>query len=170
MGGKGGDSFLVSECSFSPMQQGRHVTPPPKAKGSGGGAGFGGGQASQNQSKLNRFTEATPIPKGNDAIDSRGATAQNEPAPAPGYVGMSLGYTTHGLSGDATPGGAAGACIVVVSESSVDDLASAMSSGGQGGNVPYGWERFAEQAISLLPGPYGGGSGQLMYFHVGGDA
>lgn len=179
LGGKGGESFLLSECKRAPggsYGPGGIMSfiPPVKSTGKSGGSGFGGGQGANDGSNgVFRVTNTIPAPKGNDATQSWGARSSladnSQRQAAPGYAGYS---TMEG--GDNDSSGVSGACILVVTETSPSELQGVMSSGGHGGGMGYGVVRGSESpdpgAAPFYPGFPGGGSGQLMYFHVGGDA
>lgn len=173
LGGKGGETFLFSECV-----SGR---PPAKSDGKGGGSGFGGGQGSNDGSNTSTnlyghivVNSTTPCPKGNDTTNSWGArqtaTHGYSWVVPPGYMGIQ----TVSVTGSYLKGGmgAAGACILVVSETSPDELHAVMSSGGLGGKLTHAVfvNNGLGNGLLVGTGEPGGGSGQLMYFHVGGDA
>lgn len=85
---------------------------------------------------------------------------------------MNQGYNAGGMT---TYSGASGACLLVVSETSPDELQAVMSSGGHGGRLQPTIYVGSDGGGGLTNAMFysgfpGSGSGQLMYFHVGGDA
>ncbi len=180
LGGKGGESFLLSECSWGPGGSGSIVYPPTKSTGSSGGAGFGGGQGSNNGPNGagdSQITNSIPCPKGNDTNNSWGAQKTGQYGyffySPPGYIGRGtvFDYGGSGAAGGMTTySGASGACLIVVSETSPNELHAVMSSGGHGGKLQPGLSTTMNTSAVFYPGFPGSGSGQLMYFHVGGDA
>lgn len=178
-GGKGGEPFLIADCK---NVYGYVWTAPSKSRGKSGGSGFGGGQGSNNGRDTSDSAYgvavvkgSTSCPEGNAAADSWGAQKTAEHGgfyfSPPGYVGGGILQTPSGnLSGGMTDhSGASGACLLVVSETSPDELHTVMSSGGHGGGMDIGVGT-QQNGVRFYPGFPGGGSGQLMYFHVGGDA
>lgn len=178
LGGKGGEPFQFSECTWSSYSNGRLANPPEKSTGKSGGAGFGGGQGSNHGPKepgTVKVDPSTPCPKGNDAVDSWGARKTveygNHYYAAPGYIGLGIAISGSSAYSSTELSGSAGACLLVVSETSPDELHAVMSSGGHGGKLqPTPYTESHGQSATFYPGFPGGGSGQLMYFHVGGDA
>ena len=180
LGGKGGESFLLSECNKQFINVGSIAHPPTKSVGSSGGAGFGGGQGSNNGPSENgvlQITNSIPCPKGSDTNNSWGAQKKAQYGgfyySPPGYIGRGtvVSYDGTGAAGGMTTySGASGACLLVVSETSPDELHAVMSSGGHGGKLQPGLLGTADASATFSLGFPGSGSGQLMYFHVGGNA
>ena len=178
LGGKGGEPFLFSDCTFS---HSGFYKAPAKATGKSGGSGFGGGQGSNNGQDTSisslgvaNVKDSTPCPSGNAARDGWGAQKTAEHGgffySPPGYAGGGIVQSGSQLIGGVyTYSGASGACILVVSETSPDELHAVMSSGGHGGGIDFGVGS-PTNGLRFYPGFPGSGSGQLMYFHVGGDA
>lgn len=179
LGGKGGEPFLFSDCKYRDEDV---WDAPSEARGKSGGSGFGGGQGAHSGqgASINVFGVAvvkgtTPCPAGNDAVDGWGAQKTSQYSgfrySMPGYTGggVTQGTWSGHAEGTTTYSGASGACILVVSETSPDELHAVMSSGGHGGRSDIGVGT-KKDGIRFYPGFCGGGSGQLMYFHVGGDA
>ena len=140
---------------------GSSLSPTEYYHGEDGGAGFGGGQGGIGD--IWEYYRPHSIP-GKNAIDARGApgSVNYTSRPKAGYMGQCYLWNIPDR-------GRAGASIVCVSETPVTEYVAIMNSGGEGGGCG-GAEGTPGEVAQTYGGQQGGGCGQLMFFHVGGEA